>query len=215
MIAFISYSHIDKGTATWVKSMLNSLGIDAFLAHEDIEPASEWQEEIMNQLRICDIFIPILTPDFYLSSWTDQETGFAVCREILIIPLSAREIPHGFINKYQAYPLDLKDSTGFRNKMVEILYKNSDTREEFIDLLIGLFGNSHSFDQAGSNIGWLLKCKKHLTKKQKNKIIKLAASNQQIHYSGRARRSLRVFLDEFGDELKVSLVKDLEEKMSK
>jgi hypothetical protein len=215
MEAFISYSHFDKGTAAWVKSKLESLGINAFLAHEDIEPTSEWQEEIVKQLRICDIFIPILTTGFYSSSWTDQETGFAVCREILIIPLAAGEIPYGFINKYQAYSLDLNDPDGFRNKMVKILSKSSDTSEEFLDLLIGVFGDSTSFDQAGSNMGWLLTIKKHLTKNQKTKIIELAASNEQIHYSFSARRKLRVFLDGFGDKLKVSLVKDLEEKMSK
>ena len=215
MRAFISYSHIDKGTAAWVKSQLISLGIDVFLAHEDIEPSSEWQEEILRQLRICEIFLPILTPDFDSSSWTDQETGFAVCREIPIIPLSAGEIPHGFINKYQACPLNLKDSPGFRARMVEILSKNSTTRKEFLNLLIGVFGNSDSFDEAGVNMGWLLKCKKYLTGKQRNRIVELAASNPQIHDSFSARRNLRVLLDEFGDKLKPSLVKDLEEKMSK
>ena len=215
MRVFISYSHIDKGTAAWVRSTLNLLGIDAFLAHEDIEPASEWQEEIMSQLRICDIFIPILTPDFYSSSWTDQETGFAVCRGIPIIPLSGGEIPHGFINKYQAYPLDLQDSPGFRDRMIEILSKNLAIREEFLDLLIGVFENSSSFDQAGSHMGWLLNSKKHLTRKQRNKIVEFAASNPQIHYSFSARKNLSVFLDEFGGKLKVSLVKDLKEKMIK
>jgi hypothetical protein len=214
MRAFISYSHTDKVLAAWVKSQLVSFGIDVFLAHEDIEPSREWQEEILRQLRICELFVPILTPGFDSSSWTDQETGFALCREILIIPLSAGEIPHGFVNKYQAFPLkNLKDPIGFRTRIVEILARNPTTRKELLNLLIEIFGNSNSFDEAGLNMDWLIKCKKYLTGKERNRIVELAASNEQIHYSFRARKNLTVFLDEYRDKLQPSLVKDLEEKM--
>ena len=213
MLAFISYSHIDKSTAAWVKVNFSLLGIDAFMAHDDIEPTGEWQTEILKQLDICDLFVPILTPDFDSSSWTGQETGYAVCRAIPIIPLSAGKTPHAFISKYQAYPLDLKKSTDFCDKMADILANNSSTREEFVDLLIGVFGTSSSFDQAGLNMGRLSKCSEYLTTKQKAKIVELAASNPQIHHSGSASNNLKIFVDEFGDMVEDTLVIDLKKKM--
>ncbi len=215
MLAFLSYSHIDKSIAAWVKVNFSLLGIDAFMAHDDIEPTSEWQVEIVKQLDICDLFIPILTENFNSSDWTGQETGYAVCRGIPVIPLSSGGMPRAFISKYQAYTLDIKDPTGFGRKMIEILSRNPTTRKKLAGLLVEVFGNSGSFDQAGINMSRLLKCETYLTQRQKDRIIDFAISNPQIRHSGSALRNLRAFLDEFGDKLKDSFAEDLEEMMSR
>ena len=62
--AFISYSSDDKEIAGIVKKALSNLGIDSFLAHEDITPSQEWQVEIANKLNTCNIFVPIITENF-------------------------------------------------------------------------------------------------------------------------------------------------------
>jgi hypothetical protein len=85
-----------------MKAFLSAFGMDVFLAHEDLEPSVEWQKEILQALRKCDVFIPLLTRSFHSSLWTDQETGIAVSRGKLILPVKFSVVPYGFIGKFQA-----------------------------------------------------------------------------------------------------------------
>jgi hypothetical protein len=102
--AFISYSQEDRGHAGQVKGVLADFGIGAFLAHEDIEVSHDWRERILQELRVCDLFVPLLSRNFLLSKWAHQETGFIVSRpEPAIVPLSIDEtIPFGFISHVQS-----------------------------------------------------------------------------------------------------------------
>lgn len=69
--AFLSYSTDDKQLAGRIKRELAFWGIDVFLAHEDLVPSSEWQDEIKRNVESCDVFIPLLTGSFKLSDWAD------------------------------------------------------------------------------------------------------------------------------------------------
>jgi len=63
----------------------------------------EWQEEITKHLKACDLFIPLISPRFRESKWTDQEVGMAVAWKKKIVPFLLDKIPpYGFISKYQA-----------------------------------------------------------------------------------------------------------------
>jgi len=70
--AFISYSHKDREYAAQAKTALAEIGIDAFLAHQDIEVSAEWQERIKKELRACDVFVALLSADFLSSKWAPQ-----------------------------------------------------------------------------------------------------------------------------------------------
>ena len=61
---FLSYSSIEQKLAGEIKRGLELLDFEVFLAHEDIEPAIEWQEEIIKQLIESDIFLPIINDNF-------------------------------------------------------------------------------------------------------------------------------------------------------
>ena len=98
---FLSYHHKDRRTAGRVKEYLSPLGMDVFLAHEDLEPSSEWQKEILKGLKGCGVFIPLLTKNFRSSLWTDQETGIAFASNKTILPLKVSADPYGFIGKVQ------------------------------------------------------------------------------------------------------------------
>ena len=74
---FVSYSSSNKRLAGEIKDSLKKYGLSVFLAHEDIQPTHEWQNEISNNLNGCDVFIPILTRSLRNSEWTDQEIGMA------------------------------------------------------------------------------------------------------------------------------------------
>lgn len=100
---FISYATADKQIAGRIKLALSAIGVDAFLAHEDIHVSEEWKHRILQELREMDVFIPVLSAAFRESSWAPQETGVAAARDgVVMIPLCVDStIPFGFIDHIQ------------------------------------------------------------------------------------------------------------------
>jgi hypothetical protein len=98
---FLSHRSEVKKETTSLKERLKLFGITSFVAHEDIHPTREWQEEIENALATMDGFVGLLTADFHESDWTDQEVGFAVARAVPIIAVQLGRTPYGFLAKYQ------------------------------------------------------------------------------------------------------------------
>jgi hypothetical protein len=102
--AFVSYSHEDRHLAAQTKNILAELGIDAFLAHEDLQVSDEWRSRILEELRNCDLFVPLFSERFVQSKWAPQEAGFIISRDaVAIAPLSVDGTPsYGFLGHFQS-----------------------------------------------------------------------------------------------------------------
>lgn len=102
--AFISYSHTDRKFGADAKSVLAEVGIEAFLAHDDLHVSDEWRERILEELKRCDMFVPLLSANFIASKWAPQEVGFIISRpEVTIAPISLDgTTPFGFISHVQS-----------------------------------------------------------------------------------------------------------------
>ena len=98
---FISHLTAYKEEAVQLRVDLSWFGITAFVSHEDIEPTTEWQEEIEDALKGAPVFVALLKPSFHESRWCDQEIGFAYAHRKTIIPVIQGEDPYGFIGKIQ------------------------------------------------------------------------------------------------------------------
>lgn len=96
---FLSHLSVFKVTTRELQKALCKFGISAFVAHVDIEPTREWQNEIEAGLYSMDALAAILMPGFKESDWTDQEIGVAIGRGVLVIPLIRGLTPYGFISK--------------------------------------------------------------------------------------------------------------------
>ena len=103
---FLSHkSEVKKETAA-LKDRLALFGVSAFVAHEDIHPTREWQNEIENALHTMDAFAALLTHGFHDSDWTDQEVGFGLARGVPVIAVGLGRNPYGFLGKFQALRTD-------------------------------------------------------------------------------------------------------------
>ena len=102
---FMSHTSPHRIEVADLADELNKEAFSCFVAHDAIEPTREWQEVIELALRTCDVLIAYVTHDFNASSWTDQEVGWALGREIIVIPLSVDADPYGFFGAYQAVRL--------------------------------------------------------------------------------------------------------------
>jgi len=99
---FLSHKADVKKKTAKLKDDLAVFGASCFVAHEDIHPTKEWQEEIENALTSMDAFVALMTDNFHDSDWTDQEVGFALGRGVPLIAVKLGKNPYGFIAKFQA-----------------------------------------------------------------------------------------------------------------
>lgn len=132
---FISHVHTEKKAAANLKAILERYGITSFVAHEDIVTSDEWRDEILRCLNSMDALVAILSSDFKSSNWTDQEVGFAVCRDVLIVPINKGQQSYGFIEKYQSYNSIGKLAREVAQNIFDTLSANPRTKEMLVSSL--------------------------------------------------------------------------------
>lgn len=133
---FLSHISSFKETTSQLQSALRTYGISAFVAHVDIEPTKEWQNEIEAGLYSMEALAAILMPGFKDSSWTDQEVGIAMGRGVLVIPIMRGSTPYGFISKYQGLDANGKSVAQVAKSIFRILTSSPKTRKRMISCLI-------------------------------------------------------------------------------
>ena len=207
--AFVSYSTKDKHEAAEVKAALRELGVECFLAHDDIRVSEEWKDRVIEELADCDVFIPLLSKNFRSSDWTAQEIGFAFAKkDIFIIPLSLDPtIPFGFISHIQGTKVGL----------------GSIKADLFQDPLLGRFPrvllrtmierveNAWSYRNAEAVVRPLVPLFRLFTKDEANAFALAAANNNQVWSAGRCRAEyLPEFIRRHRKRLEPALLKRLE-----
>jgi hypothetical protein len=145
---FISHLATFKDRASALKNALEPYGISAFVAHEDIEPTKEWQQEIEHGLFTMDALCAILMKGFSNSNWTDQEVGVAIGRKILVIPIIKDLNPYGFIGKYQGFKAQGKGVLAVASSIFDILSSHPKTSGAIILRLSELFLMSNNATDA-------------------------------------------------------------------
>jgi hypothetical protein len=144
---FMSHVHADKMLVSAVKFSLSLYGIDCFVAHEDIEPTKEWIIEIEAALETCHAAAAFLTPTFHDSKWTDQELGYCLRRQVLIIPIKLGLDPYGFVSRYQAFAGQGKTPDEIGNALFDILLDHPLTASEMAISVVNYFAASNSFNE--------------------------------------------------------------------
>lgn len=192
---FVSYSSDDKFLAGEIKRILEQYGLSVFLAHDDIEPLCDWQEEISKNLNECDIFIPVLTGSFRESFWTDQEIGMAFALKKMIMPLKVDTAPYGFISKIQACKLDVDIPRRSCLKIIKVL-KDSQFKKSLLDSLLRGLENARDFDDATKALKKLDDFES-FDEEQVNQIMRIAIRNNQFRLCSAGKTFLRSLLKEY------------------
>jgi hypothetical protein len=137
---FLSHRAEERAQTSRVKDRLETFGITSFVAHNDIHPSREWQNEIENALATMDGLAALVTADFFSSVWTNQEIGYAVARGVPIVPVRFGElVPRGFIGHIQALASDWDHA---HSGIAKILVRHA----KALDAYIAALRDSTSFD---------------------------------------------------------------------
>jgi len=205
---FFSYSTEEKNIVGELKTHLESLGFEVFLAHDDIEPCVEWQDEILKNLRRCDIFIPLFSKNFKKSDWTDQEIGIAVASDKFIIPLQGDLAPYGFIGKTQGLKISSKALGTAAKNIFDIIRTKSPFEEDVKSFIINAFITSNSWHQAGERAS-LLSEFNNFTSDELGKLSQATTENSEISHSFAANPVLIDFFENHKNNMSTAEFKNV------
>jgi hypothetical protein len=160
-----------------VAELLRQLGCTAFMAHEDIQVSQEWRLQILQELGVADIFVPILSANYYGSIWCKQESGVAAYRNMTVVPLSTDgAIPDGFIGHIQSTKIDPEAP-----KLVDLLPGLAKHDVKFvINVLILLIAKSNNYRSAEANFDLILPYIAKASKQQVVELLEASIENRQI-----------------------------------
>lgn len=146
---FISHKWSERELADAIKAMLAMYGLQAFVAHVDIETTSEWRHIIESALHSSDALVALLSTDFHESDWTDQEVGYAIGLGRLVVPVRLDPVcdPYGIMGKFQGSPIT-RDTTTIVRDMLKVLLRHKSTRGATASSLARALANSDSFKQS-------------------------------------------------------------------
>jgi hypothetical protein len=123
---FYSYSHRDKAYRDKLKTHLSVMkrqGLISMWHDEDIMPGQEWTDEINKHLKIADVILLLVSPDFMDSDYCYSiEMEFAIQRheagEACVIPIILRpcEWSHSPLSRFQALPYRAKPVSKWTNR---------------------------------------------------------------------------------------------------
>jgi hypothetical protein len=185
MYAFLSYQTADEQVAGEIRTLLEELGIKSFLAHEDIEVSQEWRLKILEEVGEVDLFIPILSANYYSSKWCVQESGIAAFRRLTIIPLSIDgTIPEGFIAHVQSTKVEPGKVT-LGSIFPGLAKKDS---AFVIDSILQIIKKSGSYRGAEANFQMILPYVGKATDEQMRYLLQISLANGQVLHASQVAR---------------------------
>ena len=196
METFISYASGIKRTSGKIKKYLDQFGFNCFLAHEDIPPQTVWPAEIIAALKRCDLFIPLLNSGFIESFFCQQETGFAYCKGIEILPVMISNAPMGMIADIQAVRFNRNEFDSSCWKIVKHVAKRKSLSKPVLDALIKWFGENGNYDIATVRAKLILN-EFDFSPRQVKALRSHIKENSQIYETKEASDSIFKFIDKY------------------
>lgn len=179
---FLSHIHDHRHFVGEVKAVLSRYGIDAFVAHDDIDPSRQWRDVIKAALATCHAFVAFLHDGFHESQWCDQEVGWALGRGVPIVPVrvgcNARR--DGFLGEYQDITPRQESAWWVAEQIFKVVLADSRTNAVGVKALAEAFVNSWSYDTTRMLWG-LLQAQPHIAPEQLRRLEYAVQTNRQVY----------------------------------
>ena len=136
MKVFISHSIKDLGIVEEFKKLIESVGIEAYMAVYDIQPGKDLWEKFETNIKNSNLVLAILTRTGARSEILNQEIGIAKANNILVVPVAEEGAKlKGLLQKLEYIKLN-KDHLDL-TKEAAYTYLNKLKKEEKNRELIG------------------------------------------------------------------------------
>lgn len=179
---FISHLAEEGVRATQLKIAMAAWGLDGFVAHLDIDPGAQWATEIEAALASCDALVAILTDGFGASAWCDQEVGWALGRNVPVIPVRVDLAPYGLLGSTQAVRWPRANPAGdeVAKEILMVLIRDPRMAARAIDSMVGRLERAENFARANAIAGKLVELRARLTPAQFERLDRAALENGQV-----------------------------------
>lgn len=179
---FISHADEDKKVAREIADeMRKHDGINVFVAHEDLEPGTNWKKDLTEKIFECDVFLAILTERFHPAEWTEQEVGIAHAFKKRMIPIRFdNTTTTGFMTDYQATRISYPINEGEIKNLVDVMLAYSEEGQRYVNQLIDQLRSAGSFVDANAYAMILFNSTSKFTQEQINKIAEAYLENYEI-----------------------------------
>jgi len=179
---FISHRDSHKQHAKALADELEGYGIGAFVAHDTIEPLEEWQHTIRKGLETMEIMLAFVTDDFHGSTWTNQEIGYALGRNIPIISLRLEKSnPQGFLGSIQALKGNIDEARASAFDVYELIAEKLGNGDRLRSALVSSFIQSSDFSETKRRFIRMRDVVSELNDDQVEQIINGFEQNDQIN----------------------------------
>lgn len=195
---FVSHRDRHKAPASLLATALAQYGVSCFVAHDSIEAMTSWPDEILKALGTMEFLLAFVTDDFHESIWTNQEVGFAIGKEIPVIPLKLQvAAPSGVLQSLQAIKGSLSNASESAPEVYAALSEKLGQRERLQGPLITAFLESSSFSDAMDRLAMLKKSVTILSEEELERIQTGYKINDQLYgCSAIHHRGLEKFLSQ-------------------
>lgn len=178
---FLTHVATQKQAAHELKSYLRFYGVDAFVAHDDIQPGKEWLVVVESALHSCHALAGLLHAGFRESDWCDQEVGIALGRRIAVVPIQFDLLPYGFFGSVQAVSnAAFQQPKVLALNLVKVLLKDKRTSGRLSGAIVDELARATSFGQANNLSRILAENAPLLLREQAEQLRKAEKENDQL-----------------------------------
>lgn len=178
---FLSHTHPNRHFVGLVKYSLGYFGVSAFVAHDDIEPSKQWRDVIKEALRSCHAFVAFLHPGFHESKWCDQEVGYALATNSVMIPVRLGEGRRdNFLADFQDIVPAHENAPWVARRIVDTLLADPRTRDGTIRALAEGLVDSPNFEKT-RELYELLAQQVRIEPEQLRRLEYAVQSNRQVY----------------------------------
>jgi TIR domain len=129
----ISYKTANRSTADELYAALECAGLHPWMDYKGIVPGAQWRDELLKELRSCNAFVALLTPDYVQSEHCRMEVFIARSRGCVVLPVVLEDC-FDLLDRYE-------ETKGLADTFMVRLYRLSVvglpiTREEAIQRLV-------------------------------------------------------------------------------
>jgi hypothetical protein len=89
---FISHSTRDQGLVISVANLLSKFGVEVSVAEWYLAPGEHLDKKVFEQIERADCVVALLTRNGIRSNWVQQEIGFSLKQNKLVIPIVEKGI---------------------------------------------------------------------------------------------------------------------------
>jgi hypothetical protein len=138
---------------------------------------------------------PSFYPRGFTRVWVDQETGWALARDILLIPINIGLQPYGFVGRYQSLPGAGNNWEAVPDRILDLLLPDTRIGAQIVEGLVHQFESTDSYDEARWNFD-LLRRAQAFTPDQSSRIERAYKDNDQLRDAWHVQDRIDTFLGE-------------------